>query len=89
MPKYKVTYDCTISFMSTEEMKHQLKALAYAWGMSGELSKAVRDILDNTIPGIVAEMNPQQLEKYNQVLENLKITDDFITQIAEDEVQDG
>lgn len=86
MPKYKVTYDVTISFMATTEMKHQLRALAYAWGMSGELSKAVRDILDNTIPEIVAKLNTQKKEKYDQVLENLKITDDFITQIAEDEV---
>ena len=75
--------------MATTEMKLQLKALAYAWGMSGELSKVIRQILNNTIPTIIAELNSQQQDKYNQVLENLKIKDDFSARIAEDEVSDG
>lgn len=85
MPKYSVTYDCTISFMATTEMKRQLKALAHARGMSGEVSKAVRDIIINVIPDLVSRMNPQEKEKYDQVLENLRITDDFTAQMAEDE----
>ena len=71
--------------MATMDMKRQLKALAYALGMTGEVSKAVRHILYNTMPNIVADFNPQQQETYNQVLENLRITEDFSTQIMEDE----
>lgn len=85
MPKYKVEYDCTISFMATMDQRRQLKALAYALGMTGEVSKAIRHILDNTLPNIVAGFNSKQREKYDQVLENLRITEDFSAQIIEEE----
>jgi len=70
--------------MATTEMKRQLKALAHARGMSGEVSKIVRNILVNVVPDLVSKMKPKERETYDQVLENLKITDDFTAQILED-----
>lgn len=63
-----------IVFRASQELRDELIALSYFYGMRGEISKSIRYILQDAIPRIKDNMARHSIKRYEEILETVRAT---------------